>query len=308
MKQQMSRRDASKSLMTLALGLSLSSFEITSLVENLRKKPIPSSGEQLPVVGVGTWQTFDVGNNDSEREPLRQVLKLLTEKGGSVIDSSPMYGRSEGVVGELSKELDLSKKLFGATKVWTSGKQSGIRQMEQSMQLMNKRPMDLMQVHNLVDWRTHLDTLKGWKADGKVRYMGITHYVESAYDDMEQIMKNHPIDFIQLNYSILSRTAEQSILPLAQDRGIAVIVNRPYEGGSLFRKTRGKEIPTWAKDFDCNSWGQFFLKYMVSHPAVNCVIPGTAKPKHMIDNLGAGLGRLPNAEQRKRMVKLVENL
>lgn len=266
------------------------------------KRKIPSSGEMLPIVGVGTWQTFDVGTSPSERSPLKEVLKTLLEKGGTVIDSSPMYGRSEGVVGELSTELGINEKLFVATKVWTSGRQSGIDQMNRSFSLLRRKTIDLMQIHNLVDWRTHLATLRPWKEDGKIRYLGITHYTESSYDNVEQILKTEKLDFLQINYSIVSRQVEERILPLAQDKGVAVIINQPYEGGTLFRSVRGKELPGYAKEFDCTSWGQFFLKFILGHPAVTCVIPGTDNPRHMIDNMGAGLGKLPDQEMRKKMI------
>ena len=269
---------------------------------SVMKRKIPSSGEMLPIVGVGTWQTFDVGTSPSERSPLKEVLTTLLEKGGTVIDSSPMYGRSEGVVGELSTELGINDKLFVATKVWTSGRQSGIDQMNRSFSLLRRKTIDLMQIHNLVDWRTHLATLRSWKTDGKIRYLGITHYTESSYDNIEQILKTEKLDFLQINYSIVSRQVEERILPLAQDKGVAVIINQPYEGGSLFRSVRGKELPGYAKEFDCTSWGQFFLKFILSHPAVTCVIPGTDNPRHMIDNMGAGLGKLPDQEMRKRMI------
>ncbi|MEQ8553702.1 MAG: aldo/keto reductase [Cyclobacteriaceae bacterium] len=220
----------------------------------------------------------------------------------TIWDGMPMYGRSEGVVGDLSTELGINDKLFIATKVWTSGGQSGIDQMNRSFSLLQRQTIDLMQIHNLVDWRTHLTTLRNWKADGKIRYLGITHYTESSYSNIEQILKTEKLDFLQINYSIVSRKVEERILPLAQDKGVAVIINQPYEGGSLFRSVRGKELPDYAKEFDCNSWGQFFLKFILSHPAVTCVIPGTDNPKHMIDNMGAGFGKLPNNEMRKRMI------
>ena len=303
----MKRRTILKQLAGLgALGLSFDHH--LNFKDTIKTRKIPSTNESLPVVGLGTWRTFNVGNSTAEREPLSNVLKALTDQGGSVVDSSPMYGRSEAVVGDLASQLGIVSKLFMATKVWTSGKQAGIDQMESSMRRMKKTQMDLMQIHNLVDWRTHIQTLTDWKEKGKIRYMGITHYVESAYDDMERIMKNYPIDFIQLNYSIISRTAERSILPLARDRGIAVLINRPYEGGSLFRKTKGKTIPPWAAAFDCKSWGQFFLKYILSNQAVTCAIPGTSKPHHMADNLGAGMGALPNETVREKMVGFIESL
>tara|TARA_Y100001972_G_scaffold128904_1_gene192586 strand:+ start:1667 stop:2575 length:909 start_codon:yes stop_codon:yes gene_type:complete len=288
-----------------AMGASPWLTPLPSLVAaqaSVMKRKIPSSGEMLPIVGVGTWQTFDVGAAPAERAPLKEVLLTLLEKGGSVIDSSPMYGRSEGVVGDLSTELGINEKLFVATKVWTNGRQSGIDQMNRSFSLLRRKTIDLMQIHNLVDWQTHLATLRSWKADGKIRYLGITHYTESSYSNIEQILKTEKLDFLQINYSIVSRKVEERILPLAQDKGVAVIINQPYEGGSLFRSVRGKELPDYAKEFDCNSWGQFFLKFILSHPAVTCVIPGTDNAKHMIDNMGAGLGKLPDQEMRKKMI------
>ncbi len=271
-------------------------------------RSIPSSGEQLPVVGVGTWQTFDVGSSSSDREPLKKVLKILLDQGGSVIDSSPMYGKSEGVVGDLAREMGIAQKLFMATKVWTSGKENGMDQMNQSMNLMHKKPIDLMQIHNLVDWKTHLKTIRQWKEEGKIRYIGITHYTDSAYDEMIQILQNEPLDFIQIDYSISNINADNRLLPLAKDKGVATLINRPYDGGSLFRKTKGMNIPNWAKEFGIQSWGQFFLKYILANDAVNCVIPGTDKPEHMLDNVGAGIGRIPGREDARKMKDWFDNV
>jgi diketogulonate reductase-like aldo/keto reductase len=269
------------------------------------KRSIPSSGEKLPVVGLGTWQTFDVGENESERTPLKSVLKTLIEKGGSVVDSSPMYGSSEEVVGDLSTEIGLNDKLFIATKVWTSGEADGIQQMNSSFSLLRRKKIDLMQIHNLVDWQTHIKTLRKWKDEGRIRYLGMTHYTESAYSTLEQILKTTPLDFLQINYSLLSRKAEERLLPLAQEKKVAVLINQPFEEGTLFGRVKGKSLPVWAKEFDCNSWGQFFLKFILSNDAVTCVIPGTSKPHHMLDNLGAGFGKLPTAEHRKQMIELI---
>ncbi len=275
-----------------------------NITMNTRK--IPSSGKLLPVVGVGTWQSFDVSSSQAERNPLKEVLKILIESGGSVIDSSPMYGRSEKVVGELTAELEIKNKIFEATKVWTTGKEEGIDQMHTSMNLMGAMPMDLMQIHNLVDWKTHIKTLKKWKEEGKIRNIGITHYHKGGYAEMEKIMKTEKIDFIQINYNLAVRDAAERILPLAKDKGIAVIINRPYEGGSLFKKVKGKAIPTWAKEFEAESWGQVFLKFILAHSAVNCVIPGTSIAKHMKDNVQAGFGKYPNQELQKRLINLIE--
>jgi diketogulonate reductase-like aldo/keto reductase len=273
----------------------------------LRRK-IPRSGELLPVIGLGTYHTFDVGNDRTARATLKDVLKALVDQGGSLIDSSPMYGSSEEVCGDLSGELDLRPRLFMATKVWTSGRDAGIRQMEDSFRKMRVERMDLMQIHNLLDWRTHAATLKEWKQIGKIRYAGITHYHSGAYRDLEQIMRTKQFDFVQLNYSITEREAEESVLPLARDTGTAVIVNRPFAQASLFSRVKGKELPEWAAEFDCHSWAQFFLKYILSHPAVTCVIPATSKAKHALDNMGAGTGRLPHDKTRRRMAKYMDEL
>ncbi len=272
------------------------------------KRPIPVSGEQIPVIGLGTYQAFDVGSSTSDRVPLKEVLQGLVNNGGSMVDTSPMYGRAEEVVGDLAAELALRPSLFLATKVWTSGRDAGIRQMEESFRLLKTQTIDLMQIHNLVDWNTHTATLKQWKAQGRVRYVGITHYHEGAYDELERLIKTRQYDFVQLNYSIAEREAENSVLPLAQETGVAVIANRPFAKASLFSRVRGKQVPEWAQDFDCNSWAQFFLKYIVSHPALTCAIPATSNPKHMADNMMAAVGRLPDAGTRQRMAKFVDEL
>ena len=272
------------------------------------KRTIPSSGEQIPVIGLGTYQAFDVGETQEVRAPLKEVLTLFVARGGSLVDSSPMYGRAERVVGDLSVELGMRSSLFLATKVWTSGRESGIRQMEDSFQLMRTHVMDLMQIHNLVDWRTHTATLQDWKRQGRVRYIGITHYHEGAYDELEKLIRTRAYDFVQLNYSIAEREAEQSVLPLAQELGVAVIANRPFAQASLFARVRGKALPAWAEEFDCGSWAQFFLKYIVSHPALTCAIPATSKPEHLLDNMQAGYGRLPDTGTRRRMAHFVDRL
>jgi aryl-alcohol dehydrogenase-like predicted oxidoreductase len=271
-------------------------------------RAIPKTGEKLPAVGMGTWQTFDVGTAAAERTGPREVLKLFAAHGGRLIDSSPMYGEAESVVGDLAADLKLTDKLFLATKVWTSGRADGIRQMEQSLRRLRVSRVDLMQVHNLVDRETHLNTLREWKAQGRVRYLGITHYTESAYPQLERVMQGADIDFVQFNYSIVSRTAEQRLLPLAQERRIAVLVNRPFEKSGLFAKVRGKELPAWSQEFDCTSWAQFFLKFILSHPAVTCALPATSKPEHLRDNMQAGLGRLPDAATREKMARHVASL
>lgn len=268
------------------------------------KRKIYKGNEEISCVGLGTWQTFDVGSSESERAPLREVLQTLVSNGASVVDSSPMYGESEEVVGDLSTEEKLNDKLFMATKVWTTGKEEGIRQMENSFRLLKRKQMDLMQIHNLVDYKTHLKTLRDWKEAGKIKYIGLTHYTESAHATLESIIKTEPVDFIQINYSLRSRNAEKSLLPTAHDRQVAVLINRPFEEGALFSLVKGKELPAWAADFDCKTWGQFFLKFILANQAVTCVIPGTSKAKHLLDNLAAGSGKLPDEKQLKQMIGL----
>jgi len=272
------------------------------------KRPIPRSGEMLPAVGLGSWLTFDVGTSPTERAPLREVLQKYVELGGSVVDTAPMYGRAESVIGDLVNELGVRNRLFLATKVWTEGREAGIRQMETSLRRLRTTRLDLMQVHNLVDVDTQLRTLRAWKQQGRIRYLGITHYTASAYAALERLMKSEELDFVQFNYSMDEREAEQRLLPLAQARGIAVIVNRPFERAGLFGKVRGVPLPAWAAEFDCSSWAQFFLKYILAHPAVTCVIPATSKVKHLEDNMQAGLGRLPDAKTREKMVAFLKTL
>ena len=271
-------------------------------------RPIPASGEMLPVIGLGTYQSFDVGRGASERDPLKEVLRLFVRQGGKLVDSSPMYGPSESVVGDLATELGITPQLFMATKVWTSGREAGIRQMEESLTRMKVPRMDLMQIHNLLDWKTHLGTLQQWKAAGRIRYIGITHYHFGAYAELERLMRTKDFEFVQFNYSIAERDAEERILPLARDLGIAVIVNRPFAQASLFSRVRGKDMPAWAAEFDCKSWGHFFLKYILSHPAVTCIIPATGKPQHLLDNMGAGVGKLPDESTRRKMAAFMDSL
>jgi diketogulonate reductase-like aldo/keto reductase len=298
-----SRRTYLKNMTALA-ALPFLNFDVLQRKQMLMRK-IPSTGELLPVVGLGTWQTFDVGQNVEERKVLGEVLTLLAANKSSLIDSSPMYGTSEEVVGDLSSQLNLNEKFFLATKVWTSGREAGVTQMERSMKLLKRKQLDLMQIHNLVDWQTHLQTLRTWKEQGKIRYIGITHYLDSAHAAVEKLMKTESLDFIQINYSLMSRAAEQRILPLAQEKKIAVLINRPFEEGALFQQVKGKTLPEWVKEFDCGSWGQFFLKFILAHPAVNCVIPGTSKPHHMLDNLKAGEGLLPDEKQKQMILKIL---
>ncbi|MDH5445050.1 MAG: aldo/keto reductase [Gammaproteobacteria bacterium] len=303
----LTRRELLKLLSALGLATSFPISAWGKPGSQLMRK-IPASGEMIPAMGLGTSRTFDVGPDEFEREPLLEVLDEFIKQGGSLIDSSPMYGHAETVIGDLASQLKVQKKLFYATKVWTSGRRAGIEQMEQSMQRMKTRVIDLMQVHNLVDTDTHMKTLTKWKEQGKIRYIGITHYLVEHFDELEATMKKYKLDFVQLPYSIVTREAEQRLLPLARDKGIAVLVNRPYEKAALFRKVKNQPLPAWAAEFDCHSWGQFFLKFILANQDITCVIPATSKTKHLVDNMGAGLGKLPNEEARKKMYKLVASL
>jgi diketogulonate reductase-like aldo/keto reductase len=269
------------------------------------QRPIPSSGENIPAIGLGTWRTFDVGPSAAEREPLGEVLRRFVELGGRVIDSSPMYGTAESVAGDLAADQGVTERLFLATKVWTSGREAGIAQMEQSLRRLRGRRLDLLQIHNLLDWKTHLRTLREWKQAGRVRYVGITHYTASAYEELERVLRAEPLDFVQLNYSLGERQAEQRILPLARERGVAVLVNRPFSEGGLFQRVRGRPLPAGAAELGCESWAQVFLKWILAHPAVTCVIPATSRPQHLVDNMKAGIGPLPDAAARARLAELV---
>jgi aryl-alcohol dehydrogenase-like predicted oxidoreductase len=275
---------------------------------SMSTRAIPRTGERLPVVGVGTWQTFDVGAQAPERNELREVLRLLAEYGGSVIDSSPMYGEAERVVGDLAAELRSRDSFFFATKVWTRGRDAGIRQMEQSFRLMRTERLDLMQVHNLLDVETHAATMREWQAAGRIRYLGITHYHSGAYRDLERLVGTKQFDFVQFNLSMAEREAEARLLPACAASGTAVIVNRPFAEASLFGRVKGRPLPPWAAEIDCTSWAQFFLKWILGHPEVTCVIPGTRRVDHLKDNVQAGTGRLPDTGMRKRMLEYIQGL
>jgi diketogulonate reductase-like aldo/keto reductase len=266
---------------------------------------IPSSGEMVPVIGMGTWQTFDPPRvDDASLAPLAEVLKVFHAAGGRVVDSSPMYGKSEQVTGLLAERLSVQRSLFIATKVWTQGERAGITQMERSLSELRRDRIELMQVHNLVDWRTHLKTLRAWKEAGRVRYIGVTHYQTSAFAELERIMRDERIDFVQLPYSVALRDAERRLLPTAADRGVAVLVNRPFEGGDLFATVRRTPLPESVRPYAA-SWGQAFLKFIISHPAVTCVIPATSNPRHMEDDVAAGTGSLMDEKAKDAFAKLV---
>ncbi len=275
----------------------------------MQTRPIPSSGQRLPVIGLGTWRGFDHALDSAEGRELPAVVSALFDAGGSVIDSSPMYGRAEDVVGQILATAGSRERAFVATKVWTRGKAAGIRQMEESMRLLRAPTLDLMQVHNLVDWETQLETLAEWKQAGRVRHVGVTHYHAGAFSDLEAVLRTRsagrPIDVVQLNYAADDRAAEDRLLPLAADLGIAVIVNRPFGGGGLLQRLRGRPLPAWAAEIDCTSWAQVLLKFVLAQPAVTCAIPGTGRVAHLRDNAGAGRGPLPDPALRQSILKAV---
>lgn len=301
----LSRRGLLRAACAGAIALPALPRNLRALPDAVIKRTIPGNGETLAVMGIGTYDTF---SHAAPRQQLGAVLQAFFDHGGQLIDSSPMYGPAEGLVGELLKTTTNASALFAATKVWTDGREAGIRQMAESMRLMGVERMDLMQVHNLRDWKTHLKTLKEMKEQGQIRHLGITTSHGRFHEELEAIMKQEPLDFVQLSYNIANRAAEERLLPLAADRGIATLINRPYQGGGLFRRVKGKPLPAWAGEMDCATWGQFFLKFIVGHPAVICVIPATSKIKHLVDNMTGGKGRTPNAAMRQRMVSHLESL
>ena len=298
-------------LQALATGLMapwLPSFAASPTDAAIGRRRIPASGEMLPLIGVGTSRVFEVGDTPQARSGPREVLGLLRTVGNAMLDTSPMYGTAETVAGDLMAELDARSRLFVATKVWTSGREAGIAQMERSLARLRTDRVDLMQIHNLLDWQTHYATLQQWREQGRIRYVGVTHYHAGAHAQLETVMRAVPLDFVQLNYSLAEPEAAQRLLPLAQERGIAVIVNRPFARGELFAMTRGHDLPGWTAEFDCASWAQFFLKWILGHPAVTVAIPGTGKLRHLQDNLAAARGRLPDAAQRTRMQQWIAAL
>ena len=298
----MTRRDSLRIFSAAAVAGPAATFAQEPAASPMITRAIPSTGEKLPVIGMGTWQTFDV--RPDETAPLEEVLKAFVELGGKVLDSSPMYGNSEEIAGQMIGKFGLREKLFVATKVWTTGKQQGIEQMEASMKKLRSKPIDLMQVHNLQDVKTHLDTLRGWKKDGIIRYLGVTHYTASQHSAVEKMIASEALDFVQINYSVGEREAEEKLLPMAKDRGVAIIANRPFAGGNLFAKLREKPLPDWAKEIGCETWAQILLKFVISHPAMTCAIPATSKVKHLRDNMAAGHGPMPDEAMRKRIVDI----
>lgn len=273
-----------------------------------RTRTIPTSGETVPVMGLGTARTFDVAPTPDNLDPLREVVRLFIDHGGRMIDSSPMYGRAEDVVGRLVTDLQVQDQVFYATKVWTRGKQAGMNQMEDSFRRMQTPLIHLMQVHNLSDTKTQIRNIRNLQDQGRVKYIGITHYTTGAFDDLEDWMRREKLDYIQFPYSIANRAAERRLIPAARDLGVAVIAHRNYENGRLFGQVKGMELPDWAAEFDCTSWGNFFLKYLMGEPGLTNLIPATSNPRHLADNMNAGLGRVPDEAMRRKMVGFFESL
>jgi len=276
-------------------------------------KPIPKSGENLPIIGLGTSRVFDVNMNPSDLAPRRGVIQAMVTAGATVIDTAPSYGKSEAVVGTLLDQLDVRDKVFLATKVLARSKEEGLGQMDTSINRLNTDVVDLNQVHNLVETETQLKSMRAWRDEGRIRYIGITHFFPwfEQQEALGPVMEKESLDFVQLNYSLAVRQPENRLLPMAADKGVAVLVNVPFGGFGrkrLFNTVKGKKLPGWAADLDINSWAQFFLKFIVSHPAVTCVIPATSKPHHMVDNLNAGRGRMPSAADRKKMSAFFDNI
>jgi diketogulonate reductase-like aldo/keto reductase len=270
----------------------------------LAARAIPTDGRHLPVVGLGTWQTFDVGTDAAAYARLGSVLARFAELGGALVDSSPMYGNSESVLGDLAAQHVLRERLFLATKIWTRGRSAGIAQMEESLRRLKTPRIELMQVHNLVDWKQQLPLLRAWKAEGRIRYLGITHYTASAYGEVEAVLRTEKLDFLQINYSLLEQDSAQRLLPLAAERGVAVIANRPFAEGALFRTVQGKTLPAAAADHGCRSWAQLFLRWILAHPAVTCAIPASNRLEHLEDNMAAALGPLPDFREQKALARM----
>lgn len=303
---QWSRRELLKA--GIVGGASIFLPPTLALADSLIQRKIPSTGESLPIIGIGTARRYEAVTTEAERAPLREVLRQFKETGGRVIDTAPSYGTAETVVGDLVAELKIREPLFIATKLGVRGRDAGTEQLEQSFKRLRTPKIDLIAVHNLQDTQTQLGTLRQWKQAGRIRYIGITTSFERQHPEFEQTMRAEALDFIQVDYALDNRKAGQRILPLAADRGIGVMINLPFGRGRLFTAVQGKSLPPWAGEFDCSSWAQFFLKYIVSHPAVTCALPGTAKVDYLVDNLGAARGRLPDAAMRSRMESFIDGL
>jgi aryl-alcohol dehydrogenase-like predicted oxidoreductase len=306
----MNRREFIKSGIAAGASIALARHDSLAQETPLLQKKIPSSGETIPVIGIGTARRYEEINSEAGKVPLRETLRRFKELGGKVIDSSPSYGTAEAVVGEIQENLKIRDALFLATKVSLrdAGREAGLKQIEQSFKRLRTDKIDLIAVHNLRDTQTQLRTLRELKRAGRIRYVGVTTSFERQYREFEETMKNEALDFIQVDYALDNRNADERIIPLAGDRGMAVMVNLPFGRGRLFNAVQGKKLPEWASEFDCATWAQFFLKYIVSHPAVTCAVPGMAKAEYVVDNMGAARGRLPDAALRRRMEQLIDGL
>ena len=302
------RRNLIKTIAASAALVNISPNILLAAGKDKITRMIPGTDEALAIMGVGSFITFDLNADEIDGSELVQVLQSFFDHGGQLVDSSPMYEKAETIIGELIKRVSNKQGYFAATKVWTNGKQSGIEQMNSSMQKMGVEVMDLMQIHNLRDWKIHLQTLRDWKQQGKVRYIGITTSGGRDHEELAEILKTEDMDFVQFTYSILDRKAEQTLFPIVRDKGIGTLINVPFQRGGLFSKIKGKQLPEWAAEFDCTSWAQFFLKFIGSHPDVTNIIPATSKVDHMVDNMAAGFGRLPDAKMRQRMIDHMESL
>ena len=271
----------------------------------MARRIIPSTGELLPVIGLGTSRVFDTNLSEKSLNPRKEIVKALLDHGGSLIDTSPMYGRAEEVTGKIAQDLKVNDRLFMATKVWIEGKEAGEIQMNASSKKLNKAVIDLMQIHNLLDWKTHIKTLYEWKEQGKINYIGISHFRSNAFNQIEKIITKERIDFAQFNYSLEEREAEKRLLPLCREKGVATLINRPFMRGKLFKAVARKKLPSWAYEYNVNTWSQFFLKFILANQAVTTVIPATSNPAHMIDNLIGGIGPIPEVGLQKKMVEVV---
>lgn len=305
---QLLRRDLLRTCGLSAVACAVAPNRLFATSQGMQTRTVPKSGEKIALIGMGTWRTFDVRASRENVEQLTQVLQIFFQNGGQLIDSSPMYGRAESMLGKTLPGVENSKRLFTATKVWTDGEQAGIEQMKQSAKRMGVETIDLMQIHNLRDWKTHLRTLRKAKEEGRIRYIGVTTSHGRFHGALTSLLKAEPFDFVQFSYNIVNRDAERVLLPLAQEKGIATLINRPFRRGELFRVVKGKPLPAWATEIDCDTWAQVFLKFASGHPAVTCLIPATSKPKHMADNVRAGYGRMPDQRMRERMAAHVQSL
>ena len=280
-------------------------LQATDAKNYMARRIIPSTGELLPVIGLGTSRVFDTNLSEKSLNPRKEIVKALLDHGGSLIDTSPMYGRAEEVTGKIAQDLKINDRLFLATKVWIEGKEAGEIQMNASSKKLNKAVIDLMQIHNLLDWKTHIKTLYEWKEQGKINYIGISHFRSNAFSQIEKIITKERIDFAQFNYSLEEREAEKRLLPLCREKGVATLINRPFMRGKLFKAVARKKLPSWAYEYNVNTWAQFFIKFILANQAVTTVIPATSNPAHMIDNLIGGIGPIPEVGLQKKMVEVV---